>query len=68
MFGPDNVAIQRVRLIVVLTSIMLFLVLFHDSEKYDSVFNPATKIATKIEQVIKFLKIPSSTLCPASEL
>ena len=52
MFGPDNVAIQKVRIIVILTSSILFLVLLHDSGKYETLFNPAIKNGTEIKQVI----------------
>ena len=60
MFGPDNVAIQKVRIIVILTSSILFLVLLHDSGKYETLFNPAIKNGTEIKQVIYVTPLPFS--------
>ena len=50
IFGPDNAAIQKVRLIVILTSSLLFLVLRHDPGSNENVFNQSSEI----KQVIFF--------------
>ena len=43
-FGPDNVAIQKVRFIVVSTSSLFSLVLFQDNVSFEVTFYPDAKV------------------------
>ena len=44
MFGPDNVAIQRVRIIVISISVPISMVLLQDTGYFEVTFYPDTKI------------------------
>ena len=43
-FGPDNVAIQKVRLFVLFTSSLISLVLIQDNHYFETLMYPHTKI------------------------
>ena len=53
-FGPDNVAIQKVRFIVVSTSGLISLVLFQDNINFESIFNPDIKVKEVISYYYSF--------------
>ena len=50
-FGPDNVAIRKVRFFVLSTSSLLSLVLIQDNNSFESTFHPETKVK---EVMLKF--------------
>ena len=43
-FGPDNVAIQKVRFFVLVTSSLISLVLIQDNHYFETLMYPDTKI------------------------
>ena len=53
-FGPDNVAIQKVRFIVLSTSSLISLVLIQDNVSFEVMFHPDSKVIEVILNVIHF--------------
>ena len=54
VFGPDNVAIQRVRIIVISISGPISMILLQDTGYYEITFHPDTKIKEVIKKLINF--------------
>ena len=53
-FGPDNVAIQKVRFIVLSTSSLISLVLIQDNVSFEVMFHPDSKVKEVVLNVIHF--------------